>query len=519
MSIYAVLIDIVSIQQYVFGSNKLKNNIGASYLIKDIYDSHLKAVVKSLYLGIDDSYDTAWRTAPDVIKIMEPDTVFEIGYIGGGNALLFFKQDDDAERFIKEWTKRLLKYTPGIVTAVAYDEFDLEDFEKSKDKLFRLLRKNKAEHVPQTVIPRHGITVECRHTSYSMEAWNEKTADPADHEYVSSVANAKIEAAKKANKEIEEKFYEELQGQYCFTDQLDKLGQSRGEDSHIAIVHIDGNGMGERFKQIGKLEDLRRLSDSVEKATENSVRSLIKIIVERSSKIKEALGRTKFEPDNGREILPIRPIIIGGDDVTFVSDGRLGIYFAKLFIEALENSGVPHLSACAGVAITKTKYPFYRGYALSEELCKQAKKVRKENDNSGSWIDFHISYGGFSGSLEDIRNEHYRAGHRDLVMRPYHFRGDFDELSFDRLVDNTGGLLWKNDRDINFPRSKIKELRGVLTLGEEAHKIFVNEAKVRERNIEEKLFRNDKTPYFDMIELMEIYPDFELKAKVTEEAR
>nr|WP_269849654.1 hypothetical protein [Methanosarcina horonobensis] len=37
------------------------------------------------------------------------------------------------------------------------------------------------------------------------------------------------------------------------------------------------------------------------------------------------------------------------------------------------------LSSCAGVAITKTKYPFYRGYELAEDLCKNAKKrIQKE---------------------------------------------------------------------------------------------------------------------------------------------
>ncbi len=519
MNVYAVLIDTVSIQQYVFGSNKLKINIGASYLIKDVYDSQLKAVVKSLYPGINDSYYIAWRTAPDVIKITESDSPFEIGYIGGGNALLFFKQKDEAQRFINEWTKRLLINMPGIITAIACDKFDLNDFRESKDNLFRLLRKNKAEHIPQTVIPRHGITAECPHTGYSMEIWNEKTSVP---QYVSSVANAKIEAAKEANKEIEKKFAGELKGQYCFSDELDKLGQSKGEDSHIAIVHIDGNSMGERFKKAEKLQDLRKLSTSVEKATEQSVHMLIRTIVRRSSEIKETLGRGRFESDNNREILPIRPIIIGGDDITFVSDGRLGIYFAKLFIEALERQVVsdgPPLSACAGIAITKTKYPFYRGYALSQELCKHAKKVGKANNSSGSWLDFHISYGGFSGSLEDIRKTHYRSVQGNLLMRPYCLGKESDEFSFDRLIENTSCMLWKNAQDINFPQSKIKELRRELTRGEEACKTFVNEAKARGRNVEGDLFRNSKTQYFDMIELVEIYPDFELKSKAKEAAR
>jgi hypothetical protein len=349
-----------------------------------------------------------------------------------------------------------------------------------------------------------------------MEAWNGQSKEP---EYVSSVANAKINAAKEANKKLEDKFSGELQDKYCFTDELDKLGQSKGKDSHIAVVHIDGNNMGERFRNAEKLQDLRKLCISAEDATVGSVRFVIKTIVEKAKKIQEALGRydTGFERDeNGKEILPIRPIIIGGDDITFVADGRLGIYFAKLFIESFEkqtvSDGLP-LSACAGVAVTKTKYPFYRGYALSEELCKHAKSVRKEKNGNGSWIDFHLSYGGFSGGIEEIRKRHYKGVHGNLLMRPYRTGRVRDELSFDSLIENAGSLLWKTKEEGNFPLSKIKELRSVLTLGEEACQTFVKEAKARGRDINEKLFLNNKTPYFDMIELMEVYPDFELKAK------
>jgi hypothetical protein len=34
----AVIIDTVSIQSYIFSSNKLKENVGASYLVKKIYE-------------------------------------------------------------------------------------------------------------------------------------------------------------------------------------------------------------------------------------------------------------------------------------------------------------------------------------------------------------------------------------------------------------------------------------------------------------------------------------------------
>ncbi len=42
---YAVLLDTVSIQNYIFRSNRLRENLGASYLVQDIYR---KCLVKAL---------------------------------------------------------------------------------------------------------------------------------------------------------------------------------------------------------------------------------------------------------------------------------------------------------------------------------------------------------------------------------------------------------------------------------------------------------------------------------------
>ena len=528
MTVHAVLIDTVSIQRYIFGSNKLKENIGASYLIQEVYESYLHKVVNCIFPSENINFN-AWKEKPDKYLIEDTNILFEIGYIGGGNALLFFKDGNRAREFIERWTTTLLVETPGIVTAVACSEFNLNDFQLENKKLFDKLQENKYRFIPQTVIPRHGITAECSHTGYSMDIWNEKEVEE-EQDYVSSVAYAKIYASQEAEATeiLEEKFEKELKGKYCFTDQLDELGQLKGEDSHIAIVHIDGNGMGERFMNTESLEAIRNLSHTVKFATEESFAILLKEIASRFSHIKDTLGydtpdkKTKFPKvkKNGKEmeIIPLRPIIIGGDDITFVCDGRLGVYFAKIFLEAFAEQKVSDnegLSACAGVAITKTKYPFYRGYELSEQLCKNAKERRKQEEDKGSWIDFYVAYGGFSGTLDEIRASHYRAVQGNLIFGPYKI-GNHNKYGFDMLIKNIKDL---KDREKGWPRSKIEELRQVLTLGKEATETFVSGIctrrlklpKIQGRCFENSLFDNSETPYFDMVELMKFYPEFALK--------
>ncbi|MCF6147697.1 MAG: hypothetical protein E3K37_03465 [Candidatus Kuenenia sp.] len=527
MTIHAVFIDTVSIQRYVFGSNKLKENIGASHLIEEVYKSFLQETVRNIFSNseYDDTF-MQWEENPDEYLIKKEEIKFEVGYIGGGNALLFFKDEVKLKTFVKEWTRSLLVKTPGIVTTVAFGAFNLNNFQTEIDTLFRKLQENKRRLIPQMVIPRHGITAECSHTGFSMDVWNDK--EPEDkQDYVSSVAYAKIVASKYATDKLEKKYTTILGESYRFTDQLDELGQRKGEDSHIAIVHIDGNSMGDRFRGAQTLKAIRELSKTIRNATEESFRKLLYEITSGFNDIQDTLGydtddkKKKYPAVKGKANLPIRPIIIGGDDITFVCEGRLGVYFAKLFLKFFEEQDVSDgkkIFSSAGIAVTKTKYPFYRGYELAEVLCKNAKKRRREVPErhavDGSWIDFYIAYGGFSGTLSEIRSSHYRVVQGNLNFGPY-MLGKHHEYGFDTLIDNI-----KEFKKV-FPKSKIKELRQVLTQGKEATETFVHEMKARGRTLPEingcsysvSLFENSKTPYFDMIELMEYYPEFELEAR------
>jgi len=425
----ALLIDVTSIQKYVFSSNKLKENLGASFLISDLFYSMISKneIVKNIPLKNGEEYE---------------------GYIGGGNALLFFNNKGETEKFVKEWTRCLLINAPGISISNAIGELDLDEsnFQESRNNLFTQLTINKSKYIPQTIIPRHGISAECQSDGYSMDVWNK-----TEGEYVSASTNAKIEAFNPSKKKTAELFKDQLGNLFSFPDSLDDLGQKKGSENHIAIVHIDGNSIGDRFKAIKTLEETKRLSIDVENAIKASFKVLLeKIIIEINKGILKDYLNIKDSH------LPIRPIIMGGDDITFVCDGRMGIYYAQIFMNAFQNQkgsdGKPlELTSCAGISIIKTKYPFYKGYQLAEELCANAKSKRREMGNGGSWLDFHIAYGGFSGSLNEIKNIHYKAPLGSLLYRPYKI-SDSTEYSFETFIANTKQL--KN----NWPNNKLKDL-------------------------------------------------------------
>ena len=154
-----MLLDTTGIQRYIFSSNKLKENLGASHLVGNIYHDELGSALRES-LGVTPDLES-WKEKPNQVQMANDEQVFEVGYIGGGNALLFFRSREAAERFVAVWTKRLLLNAPGVSTAVAIDDFDIDDFAQERERLLLQLAKNKNRYFPATTLPKHGITADC----------------------------------------------------------------------------------------------------------------------------------------------------------------------------------------------------------------------------------------------------------------------------------------------------------------------------------------------------------------------
>jgi len=239
----AILFDTMSIQQYVFGSNKLKDNLGASYIVEHIYD------------------------------YLRDNPVIKVGYIGGGNALLFTTSEEIAKEIVKDYTTYLLHAFPGVSLAVAIKE----NFQKDKEKypseikeLFEILKKNKGKYLPINTISSHGITDICRYSSLSVESIMRLPDKETQYELISSVTLTKRNQKEDADNEAKKLLDLAGLSDYTFTDEIDQLGLKKGEDSHIAVVHIDGNGFGKIFRNQQSVEETKNLSNEVKEAVKAS---------------------------------------------------------------------------------------------------------------------------------------------------------------------------------------------------------------------------------------------------------
>ena len=171
--------------------------------------------------------------------------------------------------------------------------------------------------------------------------------------------------------------------------------------------------------------------------------------------------------------LPLRPIIIGGDDVTFVCHARLAVVLAQAFMKELEvlsakelgklgkNNQNSAIHSCAGIAILNASYPFFRGYELAEQMCGKAKEqARKEKS---SWLDFIILHGEQAPTVEQIREQEYtsiKGG--QLHFGPYVVSEIKNkEYALQNMVDLVNGLQTSIDTT-DMGRNKVKGLRYIL---------------------------------------------------------
>jgi len=101
-------------------------------------------------------------------------------------------------------------------------------------------------------------------------------------------------------------------------------------------------------------------------------------MVETVEKNRENLEKEGMELKSS--VIPIRKVVLAGDDVCYITDARIALECAYIFLRELEKHSVmgEKITACAGIAIVKEKYPFFKTYELSEELCKNANQVLKK---------------------------------------------------------------------------------------------------------------------------------------------
>lgn len=353
------------IQSFIFQTNELKDIVGASELVEQICtDKFAKSIGK-------DSAD-ALKADPNAIMM----AAGSIKYVFDSS------EKEKLEYLVLNFPRTIIESAPGIIISQAVVRYSSDnDNEQTEDKAFESainllemrLREQRNTPLRSSTI---GMTGIMRSPKSGLPA-----VEFDEGEAIDLGTKQKRASSRKGNKNSTKKLCEKSFGipnlshdriAYDISDITDK-------NDWIAIIHADGNGLGQIVQKVGHLQQtFKEFSFLLNEAT-----------VAAANKAYNAVADW---PEDA--FIPLRPIVLGGDDMTIICRADIAIKYTETFISEFEketqkklgsilkenkvfDDGADKLTACAGIAFIKSSYPFYYGYYLAEELCTQAKKEAK----------------------------------------------------------------------------------------------------------------------------------------------
>lgn len=520
-------IDTLGIQSFIFSSNRLKDVVGGSELVSQA--TSRQGWIKEL--GYQDNVIVG----------------------AGGNLLLQFEDKDQAKTFAARFSGKVLDEAPGLEVALVHHKYDAGQLAQAIQEIQIKIENHKLERCPSVPLLGLGVTAVCRES--------QRPAVTLDIEGVPIAGE--VAARRRDNYQNQERWLNFLPCNYktfqlgkgapvelTFPLELDDLGRSYGDLSLMGVVHIDGNGIGQKLKswlddQVENGQNDETVCNeykAISHKLDNIAEQIFKTLIDRIISAIRWKDQTRYtlwsdvlqsgfslycKKDHKNEqlqlFLPIRPILLGGDDMTFVCDGRIALDLAATALAECEKISAPDqigsIKACAGVALVKTHTPFARAYKLSESLCISAKHMLKEKEwTDRSALDWHIGLSSPSETLNALRQRQYGD---KLTCRPYLFCQYDDymfEPSWNWLAEKVLGTTGKGFRTSDLEktpnwiahRSKLKALREIARKGSDEVKNALKAWQVAhpELNLPDKMergFIGRRTPILDAVELLDVH--------------
>jgi hypothetical protein len=469
--------DVRGIQEFVFRTNRLREITGASRIIQGIFDEAMEHVIQKLRWA-NCKCLTNWENLTGFAFESDDSIILERLYTAAGNTYIAFCDEDHCLAFNKIVSRYIFEHTYSLNLAIAFVPITSDNYPETYRALAQALGDTKAKMPMTRLTSAFPIVRQDSNTGYPLVGTE------------CTESRLKIKSYKEEIEEIKKDATPESLG---YEKLLDNMVSEKGVDSHIAIVHIDGNNLGKTFG-----EKMRTQADPGFTASVATLRSLSKEV---DASFRQALAKTeeaskKFIasdecPFKNKERLYYRRVICAGDDITFICNARMALSLAEIFLENLKEG----FTACAGIAIINSHFPFAAGYQLAEQCCASAKKRAKElpEESAGNYIDFQICRDATTAyDLERARAAHYSrdAGETWLLSRPYCVGSRKDKHHF-----NTFKNAHRHFAQPAYARSTSKELRNAYAEGQHEAEEFHAKMKWRGKKLPygEALFLNPDT--------------------------
>ncbi len=513
--------DVRGIQDYIFRSNDLQEIIGASNLVEDIIITGLQQVIISSKEWDKNGFLTDWENDNGNEFQENIDIKMQVLFIGGGNAYILFRNGEICSQVNKKMAKYMLEHTYSLNLAVAVVE-KTDNYKNDYERIHIEMRRIKArmpETKPAGVLP---FMASDSITGFPLSVYKGRKMIKYEDgtEYLCTESWLKREHFPK--EENAEKI-------------LDNMVTGKGDNSTLALIHIDGNNMGKRLKEI--MEDKEDYPQAI--ATMRSISKNIRDGFGECFKVCEKyVDEVSDQIRKDRQGRLIRKIILAGDDITFICNAQAAIGAVETFLKEtcehtlfwedqisdeeklkeIENYKKYGLSACAGIAYFNSHFPFSDAYRVAESCCSSAKKRAKtlenresgtKDGNMGCFFDYQLCGNIRAENLEEYRRVHYRLTDEEdcMIRRPYYVCssrldniGDLNgrNAKYDSAILRSNILYFKDEG--NLPRSQVKKLRNSYAMGMREVDRYITFLESRQR----RLPVYNKYYWYDALEIADI---------------
>ncbi|MUL43832.1 hypothetical protein FZ103_22145 [Streptomonospora sp. PA3] len=424
-------VDLAGIQRFIYEGRRLLDAIGRATLVADLTDTSGPHVAP-LLAEVPEEHRAVLRDAGGALYI---------AFTRPGRAAA------DARAFTGRYTRRLRDISDRLTPVTAHVPYGGPGRPADQAEALRLLpsalqgaRARPAPgHLPAQGL---GVTAACDVTGRPAELLDHtRDRGPVRERTARDIVTARMRARQwhDANSRTWLRGIAPPAGAQRLelpTD-VDHLGREIGDVSRLAVVHLDFNGLGDllkahhrRVQESGAdvAASMRAVSADIARLTEGLAQALIRAVAaaigtdpgtgEPAIDGHGAGGRLRPRAARGTVYVPVRPVVVAGDDLTVICDARLAWSATRFVLDWLDadpaaldardpraamarraatppwtrrlvgtgrTTGVP--SAGVGIAVQPVGAPLSVGYDICAALCEEAKEYRKRDAHR---LDDHV---------------------------------------------------------------------------------------------------------------------------------
>lgn len=398
---YLLAAEADKIQDFIFRSSRLREVVGASQLLT--------------------------RFCQEVDQTLAQRHGGTVVVNDGGSFRIIFATRDKALEFGAELAELYRLALGGSLTVAEPVELNNNDFQTANDKAGHKLRWAKSR--------REGLAAEV-HTPYVAfcESCGVALAERRDRlpgkrasrrsRYVCQTCQTKTAERERASQAILDEFYNAYRDAAAIRGDVKPDWPEDADDiasfdlsrrNYVAYLVADGNGMGQIFGRCDQ-QQLESLSRQLTTATQRS--------------LAQPIARFRQAVPGNAEMIPILPLILGGDDLFALIPAPYALDLARRFCLEWEKqmrdlvtkiglTNIPRPTIAAAVVICKSTYPYALAYDRAKALLKEAKRQSKllaaEQGEHLSAVNFEVILGNrLAGRETDDSDRLIRS-----TLRPY----------------------------------------------------------------------------------------------------